>query len=73
MYMGVIGKKSKQTKDGGRMPTTDGRRLDGYTISSSCEPNSSDELITGALKNLRLFIPLICGLKPFVAFDWLHH
>ena len=24
---------------------TDGRRLDGYTISSSCEPNGSGELI----------------------------
>ena len=24
----------------------DGRRLDGYTISSPCEPNGSGELIT---------------------------
>ena len=24
--------------------TTDGRRLDGYTISSLCEPNGSGEL-----------------------------
>ena len=28
--------------DDGR--TTDGRRLDGYTISSPCEPNGSGEL-----------------------------
>ena len=28
----------------GRMKT-DGRRLDGYTISSPCEPNGSGELI----------------------------
>ena len=28
--------------DDGRM--TDGRRLDGYTISSPCEPNGSGEL-----------------------------
>ena len=27
---------------------TDGRRLDGYTISSSCEPNGSGELIVTA-------------------------
>ena len=26
---------------------TDGRRLDGYTKSSLCEPNGSGELITG--------------------------
>ena len=25
---------------------TDGRRLDGYTISSPCEPNGSGELMT---------------------------
>ena len=30
--------------DDGR--TTDGRRLDGYPISSPCEPNGSDELKT---------------------------
>ena len=29
---------------------TDGRRLDGYTISSPCEPNGS-----GELKNQRYF------------------
>ena len=28
----------------GRPPPTDGRRLDGYTISSPCEPNGSGEL-----------------------------
>ena len=27
--------------------TTDGRRLDGYTISSPCEPNGSGELKIG--------------------------
>ena len=28
----------------------DGRRLDGYTISSPCEPNGSGELTSGSLK-----------------------
>ena len=28
----------------GRRRTTDGRRLDGYTISSPCEPKGSGEL-----------------------------
>ena len=32
----------KDDVDGRR---TDGRRLDGYTISSPCEPNGSGELI----------------------------
>ena len=31
--------------DDGRRTTDDGRRLDGYTISSPCEPNGSGELI----------------------------
>ena len=31
--------------DDGRRRRTDGRRLDGYTISSPCEPNGSGELI----------------------------
>ena len=30
--------------DDGRRTTDDGRRLDGYTISSPCEPNGSGEL-----------------------------
>ena len=30
----------------GRRRRTDGRRLDGYTISSPCEPNGSGELKT---------------------------
>ena len=30
--------------------TTDGRRLDGYTISSLCEPNGSGELIMRRMK-----------------------
>ena len=30
--------------DGRRRTPTDGRRLDGYTISSPCEPNGSGEL-----------------------------
>ena len=38
--------------DDGR--TTDGRRLDGYTISSRCEPNG-----TGELK--RSLVAIICG------------
>ena len=29
---------------------TDGRRLDGYTISSPCEPNGSGELIILSIK-----------------------
>ena len=29
---------------------TDGRRLDGYTISSPCEPNGSGELITQGIQ-----------------------
>ena len=29
---------------------TDGRRLDGYTISSPCEPNGSGELIIKIIK-----------------------
>ena len=33
--------------DDGR--TTDGRRLDGYTISSPCEPNGSGELKMGEI------------------------
>ena len=28
----------------GRTPPTDGRQLEGYTISSPCEPNGSSEL-----------------------------
>ena len=32
--------------DDGRRTDDDGRRLDGYTISSPCEPNGSGELIT---------------------------
>ena len=32
--------------DDGRRTTDDGRRLDGYTISSPCEPNGSGELKT---------------------------
>ena len=34
--------------DDGR--TTDGRRLDGYTISSPCEPNGSGELKSEKMK-----------------------
>ena len=30
--------------DGRRRRRTDGRRLDGYTISSPCDPNGSEEL-----------------------------
>ena len=34
----------------------DGRRLDGYTISSPCEPNGSGELKIQTLRpNLRVF------------------
>ena len=32
--------------DDGRRTTDDGRRLDGYTISSPCEPNGSGALKT---------------------------
>ena len=31
-------------ENGGRTLMTDGRRLDGYTVSSPCEPNGSGEL-----------------------------
>ena len=42
--------------------TTDGRRLDGYTISSPCEPNGSGELITVSA--------IICNQKRcFYIFD----
>ena len=37
------GFREEDLLNGGR--TTDGRRLDGYTISSPCEPNGSGELI----------------------------
>ena len=37
------GRRRTPTDDG----RTDGRRLDGYTISSPCEPNGSGELIMG--------------------------
>ena len=50
--LGLIGKVVSEEKifeNGGRQtPTdgrTDGRRLDGYIISSPCEPNGSGELI----------------------------
>ena len=36
--------------DDGRRTTDDGRRLDGYTISSPCEPKGSGEL--------KIFIPV---------------
>ena len=39
--------------DDGRRTTDDGRRLDGYTISSPCEPNGSGELTKRP--NLRAF------------------
>ena len=35
---------------------TDGRRLDGYTISSSCEPNGSGELIMRRMKRSAIHI-----------------
>ena len=35
-----------RTTDDGQ---TDGRRLDGYTISSPCEPNGSGELKMGEI------------------------
>ena len=37
------GFREEDLENGGRH-TTDGRRLDGYTISSPCEPNGSGEL-----------------------------
>ena len=40
------------TDDDGR---TDGRRLDGYTISSPCEPNGSGELIRNYLVSLNRY------------------
>ena len=36
----------------------DGRRLDGYSISSPCEPNGSGELIKSPLE---LFMPYSCS------------
>ena len=38
--------------DDGR--TTDGRRLDGYTISSPCEPNGSGELKRDTLVHIAM-------------------
>ena len=47
---------------------TDGRRLDGYTISSPCEPNGSGELIIGLKMKDQLgyqdFMNIL-GLKQF--------
>ena len=45
IYLALIDQAVPEEKifeNGGR--TTDGRRLDGYTISSPCEPNGSGEL-----------------------------
>ena len=41
------GFREKIFENGGQM--TDGRRLDGYTISSPCEPNGSGELKMGEI------------------------
>ena len=38
----------------------DGRRLDGYTISSSCELNGSGELIIRRMKRRAIHIILSC-------------
>ena len=35
---------------------TDGRRLDGYTISSPCEPNGSGELKTNTHEAISIYI-----------------
>ena len=49
----MVDGRRRTTTDDGRTPT-DGRRLDGYTISSPCEPKASGELkiiIFTAVKN----------------------
>ena len=53
----------RRTDDG----RTDGRRLDGYTISSPCEPNGSGELINLPLLNITL--DEIFGTKIKIAHD----
>ena len=51
-YLALIGQvvSEKIFENGGRRQTTNGRRLDGYTKSSSCEPNGSGELIMRRMK-----------------------
>ena len=50
------------TDDDGRRTPTDGRQLDGYTISPPCEPNGSCELIKLGCKRVYI-ISLIFALK----------
>ena len=56
--------------------TTDGRRLDGYTISSLCEPNGSGDLKRGAnsvASDHEAVSNHLSGL-PLIAFtNWHHH
>ena len=49
--------------DDGRRTDDDGRRLEGYTISSPCEPNGSGELkMKGLIERLaKIFHFLIIG------------
>ena len=42
---------SPDRRTDGRRRTTDGRRLNGYTISSPCEPKGSGELQTVYISN----------------------
>ena len=41
--------EGRSLENGGRRTKTDGRRLDGYTISSPCEPIGSGELKTNKI------------------------
>ena len=54
--------------DGRRTTPTDGRQLDGYTISSPCEPNGSGELnnnvaLTMELSIGRIFLCLLLRVQ----------
>ena len=60
--IGLAVSEEKIFENGGRttdVRRTDGRRLDGYTISSPCEPNGSGEL------KMRTEIPAYPCLMPF--------
>ena len=57
--------------DDGRM--TDGCRLDGYTISSPCEPNGSGELKTNALISCAVTAQLICAFVSAYAKNRFSH
>ena len=69
--MALIGQAVSEEKifeNGGRTTDADGRRLDGYTISSPCEPNGSGELITDSYQNTKSQRKICIYTKAIVLF-----